>query len=256
MKRYCCLLGIFVFMFGFINCGDNKTKEKLINGTIVTGGPVVQLTPVEYTAATVARNANIVASLTSIGIKTTFPSQRRSTAESQASYRSSSDGFLDFSAFYPGVSIKFYADEGKTTLALIPDVADPWIILRVNASSYSGEFTAHQSALPYKTITEGTITSPDPLGGNFTSTISNVPYTTVVANTLGLPIGGTLSLSSPSGTNGTFTFSGTAGVFTCTGTMTFQQETIAISLIFDTTAKKYAGSYTDAKGSHSIPQLP
>ncbi|MHB9154269.1 MAG: hypothetical protein ACYC5N_01090, partial [Endomicrobiales bacterium] len=120
-----------------------------------------------------------------------------------------------------------------------------------NGLGLTGTMRVKQSLAPEE-IESGQITGTDSLGGTYSLSFSHVQYAAVNAS-LGLPTGGTMSITSSHGYTGTFIFNGAGGAYTLSGAMAYQgQQAATVSLAFDSASGKYAGSYADGTGTFEV----
>ncbi len=259
-----CLLAL-----SLSGCGDNKTKEKLIGTTMydsntVTGGittTVLPATPEASVSGMAQLSAGMMSNVITAGatpvnfggtpISLLAPQQTGQAPSSKRIPSLGSDGYWDFSEYYTGLKVQFLDANQVPKTAL--DITSPWIRVKF-AVTYSyglftGEFLCNQIVSPK--VLSGTIIAPDPLGGTFTATLTDITYQ--MTGSVGMPVSGSMTLSSSSGYTGTFVFASTAGTSTCTGTITNAGSTVAtVSLTFNATAGKYTGSYVDNTGVHAL----
>ena len=110
--------------------------------------------------------------------------------------------------------------------------------------TFTGNFTVR---LADNALESGTITSADPVNGSFTASISGMTFemTTINGQIIGIPITGTMTLTSTSGYAGTNTYSKSGSDYKCEGPITVQGTEVAhVYLTFNASFGNYTGYYT------------
>jgi hypothetical protein len=156
------------------------------------------------------------------------------------------DGFYAYSGFTGStVKIKFL-NASNNAVAPGPTIVKLNVVVSSQYSygTFTGNFVVRVSD---DSLESGTITSADPVNGTFTATISGMTFemTTINNQTIGIPITGTMTLTSTSGYGGTNTFSKSGSDYKCEGPITVSGNEVArVYLTFNTSFGNYTGYYT------------
>lgn len=239
------------------SCGDNKTKEKVVNGGIInatssvgtggtaaTGGGTGTTTgstatsALDKTAVSVVQGANMMtkqgAMLEAMSANGLSPLRAAISRAGMPLGGPDTDGWYTYSGV-SGSTIKIRFHNAITTAissaTVISNIMGPAaagmktievdITTQYAFGTWHGYFLVDHTVSPEKM--SGNITSPDPVGGSFTETMSNITMESYVLSgqTIGIPVSGTSSLVSHDGSySGTFAYGKTGGVYTHTGTIT------------------------------------
>ena len=179
MKRYIFLFQIVALAVCVVGCGDNKAKEKVINGGLLNGDSYTTTaasTPASYSGNVAVNSAGMISRMGSGMGKAgmfapSFVAQRVAGMNGP-----DSDGFYKYNDLGSDFRIKFMNASGAT---LNPDSAQmaAFTQLEVKIKSlyqygtFDGDFIIDASLNSNtETVKTGTITSSDPVGGTFTAT--------------------------------------------------------------------------------------
>lgn len=249
-------------------CGDNKTKEKIVNGGVITGtgSSAASATPASYSGNVAVNTAGMISRMGSgMGKSGMFAPSRAGYAVAGLT-GPDAEGYYQYADLGSDFRIKFMNAAGDT---LNPDDhtqtgmgSFTQLSVKIRSAYQYGTFVGAfviDAALnsSTETVKSGTITSSDPVGGTFTAVITPgmvMEKTTVGGTTIFVPKDGVMSISSTSGYTGTNTFSKSGATYTCDGPINYAGQQVAnVHLTWSESFGNYTGYYTDAAGAqHDI----
>ena len=277
MRKIICFFSSVILLANLSGCGDNKTKEKLYGTQVITSNSYNNpKSPATYSSTLATDSATMVTKMgQGVGV-THAPSALRPTsilygANPPGMGNQDTNGFYSSTQGASVISVRFLDGPGTGNTITFDQVTtgamrglEVKIATQYQYGAWNGDFFLSKAS-PYgktdpETITSGSITSSDPIGGSFSATIAagmTMDMITLADGTqVGVPKSGSMTLSSVSGGyTGTMTYAvNTAADHTCDGNILVGTMTVAsVHLKFDKTNVNYAGYYTDADGvSHNI----
>jgi hypothetical protein len=246
-------------------CGDNKTKEKIVNGGSISGvgtsAATAAATPASYSGNVAVNSAGMISRMGSGMGKAGVFAPALSGAR-VAGLVAVGDGFYQYADLGSDFRVKFMNAAGDTldpSSAQMATVAKLEVKIRslYEFGTFNGDFfidVALNSSM--ETVTAGTITSSDPVGGTLTAVITPgmlLEKTQTAAGTaIFVPHAGVMTISSTSGYTGTNTFTKDGAAFVCTGPINYNGSKVAdVSLTWDSAFGNYTGHYIDTSTGES-----
>jgi len=273
-QKYRALIALLPLLFAVVSCGDNKTKEKLVGTSVVSGSSAGAATTsgdsstaAAQSAAFVLQSANIAPAAGAMGSGIGIPAPvLESISRVPAGglpADTDGDGWREYTGVTSTIKIQLMDAAGSvlSDSQIFMGTAIRRIRVRISTTytygGWSGEFDVVRDAAGAETMS-GTITSADPVGGSFTETLAGITMdqTIIAGQQIGIPKSGTSSLvSTGGGYSGTFTYTKDAsGVYKHEGDILYQSQIVArVYLTFNASVGNYTGYYLDAAGErHEI----